>query len=445
MRFQTICNFSSSLYPLHLSPNKWSSCEDKNEALWNSWYSTKQPRHYQINQLVKSSGFCPQNRCQLYNVTAPILDKQMDYVECPQGLCYDRKLRGIDIGTSCCYTKGYFSSGRLIGYQNKSRSQKPIYTASRVTIGRTNIIGVNNDPSFESFIDANYVHERLIATQCPLLQTINNVKQMIVEQNIRMWIQLAPSIGGDHNCESFPLVFLNNLNCEQCNAGVSNFIIHSNFSNGENRMIRITFTLTGYVHRIDNSRIHTIFNNEDMLYSSKNDNVLRIDVPVEYIWYRSWKDMSVPSATDNESLLNVASQAASFMENNKTVAINCMSGRGRTGTFAALILAKLYKIKTSNELISIIVSMREKRDNMVEIPEQYEYLVGILGVQNDVIINQQQLGAKITLFVCLMVLLYFLIYCCVQCYRKSTNSNCNFSLLSLLNRKYTKLEEPRDS
>ena len=70
----------------------------------------------------------------------------------------------------------------------------------------------------------------------------------------------------------------------------------------------------------------------------------------------------------------LAEEAASVLRRGKaSVAVNCLSGRGRTGTFSAIILGKLLSIKSHSELIDAIVSMRENRDGLVETPAQFRF------------------------------------------------------------------------
>ena len=54
-------------------------------------------------------------------------------------------------------------------------------------------VGAPND-SYDAFINANRIHKGLIATQCPMENTVSDVQRMMIEQNISMWIQLSPNI-----------------------------------------------------------------------------------------------------------------------------------------------------------------------------------------------------------------------------------------------------------
>lgn len=62
------------------------------------------------------------------------------------------------------------------------------------------------------------------------------------------------------------------------------------------------------------------------------------------------------------------------------MAVNCLSGRGRTGSFSAIILGKLLSIRTHSQLVNIIVGMRENRDGLVETPAQFKFAASVLGL-----------------------------------------------------------------
>lgn len=60
--------------------------------------------------------------------------------------------------------------------------------------------------------------------------------------------------------------------------------------------------------------------------------------------------------------------------------MSCQSGRGRSGTFSALILGTLLNASTHSELTDIIVGIRENRDGLVETPEQYRFVAESLSI-----------------------------------------------------------------
>ena len=75
----------------------------------------------------------------------------------------------------------------------------------------------------------------------------------------------------------------------------------------------------------------------------------------------------------------LAGEASSILQKGRaSVAVNCLSGRGRTGTFSAIILGKLLSVRTHSELVDVIVSMREHRDGLVETPAQFRFTASAL-------------------------------------------------------------------
>lgn len=78
---------------------------------------------------------------------------------------------------------------------------------------------------------------------------------------------------------------------------------------------------------------------------------------------------------------SLAQEAATLLATGEaSVAVNCLSGRGRTGTFSAIALGKLFNIKTLSELVDIIVGMRENRDGLVETPSQFRFAAHALNL-----------------------------------------------------------------
>jgi hypothetical protein len=68
------------------------------------------------------------------------------------------------------------------------------------------------------------------------------------------------------------------------------------------------------------------------------------------------------------------------IQQGSTIAINCHSGRGRTGTLSAMVAAKLRGVRSVAELVDVIVQMRESRDGLVETPEQFAFLTRMLAL-----------------------------------------------------------------
>lgn len=78
---------------------------------------------------------------------------------------------------------------------------------------------------------------------------------------------------------------------------------------------------------------------------------------------------------------SLAQEAATLLAaRESSVAVSCLSGRGRTGTFSSIVVGKLLSIKTLSELVDVIVSMRENRDGLVETPAQFRFAAYALGL-----------------------------------------------------------------
>lgn len=263
------CNFTAPFFPLDKSPYTWNACDDAYKYSWSKDFNKDLISLTSIDKikLIHSMGFCPQNRCQLYNITQPNIDGY-----CPESLCYTKiENGGLSYG-ACCFKNGVFNSGVLIGYYNKSQpSPKPIYKKSRIVLGNKRGSVGSSDESFDSYINANELHTNLIGTQCPLsislnplgyIDTINDVKRMIIENSISLWIQLAPSgldnyfknntyIQSIGNCGVFPLEYFMNSNIDSkdskhsiYNKGITNFEI---IDNKDMPYMDMKYTLTAYV------------------------------------------------------------------------------------------------------------------------------------------------------------------------------------------------------
>jgi hypothetical protein len=223
--------------------------------------------------MINSMGFCPQNRCQLYNLTATGVDGMS-----PEGLCYTKVENGGLSYGACAFHNGVFNAGVLIGFYNKTQpTPKPIYKKSRIVLGNKRGKLGGTDESMDSFINANEVYPGLIGTQCSLASrpagfhnTVDEVKRMIIENNITFWVQLAPSglenffvdgvyTPGTANCGVFPLEFFNNSN-SYYGQGVSNFKVINH--NPSLPYVEMAYTITAYTSTHDNGRVSTTF--EDM-------------------------------------------------------------------------------------------------------------------------------------------------------------------------------------
>eukprot|EP01038_Epipyxis_sp_PR26KG_P008834 gene8834-11925_t len=372
------------LFPSNIHPLQWVSCGDAYEYTWSSDFSNQISGLNEIDRLKlsKSMGFCPNLRCQLDNVSGPRSDDI-----CPVGLCYTKiENGGLSFG-ACCYHNNSFVNSQLIGYYNKSQqTPKPIYRHSRLILGSLNQ-SVTETYGYETFINANFIYSnklnnnsRIIATQCPMNNTITDIKQMLLENNVSLWIALAPnavlnradnvSQEESRKCHNLPYY---HFNIRKDNEGVSNLEENSYVEElkGNNKIV-YKFTLTGYSKNINNS-IKYIFYSPPHL-----ENWRKHSMNVTYVWYSNWQDFHVPPVEDEQSIYSFASSAANVIKNNGTMVISCLSGRGRTGTFAAVTIGIIENCRDHHKLTNIIVSMREKRDGMVETPAQYRFVAKLL-------------------------------------------------------------------
>ena len=269
-----------SYYP---SPYEWiwKTCEDAYTVTWK--LDAKREivgLRVRLRQMLEiSMGFCPHLRCQLSNITNANEDGL-----CPKNLCYTKLENGASSFGACCFTDGEFNSGGLIGYYNKTQHiAKPIYKKSRVILGDK--VG-GTDESYASFINANVIYPGIIATQCPMTNTVLDVAQMIQEQNISLWIQLSPSSEykrSTSDCLVLPNA-LTDLSSQQFSVMQTN-LSHIGIKSPS------TSILAQSVH------IHSSPHSGVEVCASR---ACGPDHVMQHIWYRGWKDFDVPPDEDFE-------------------------------------------------------------------------------------------------------------------------------------------------
>lgn len=352
-------HYNHELFPLdklvhpvgnyYMSPHEsiWKSCEDAYSTTWrvdenNDIIGLPKPLK---SKLMLTMGFCPHLRCQLTNVSNSVIDGK-----CPLNLCYTKLENGSATFGACCFVDGVFNNGALIGYFNKTQSTaKPIYKKSRIILGDK--VG-GTDESYESFVNANLIYPGIIATQCPMSTTILDLKQMILEQNISLWIQLAPySISGDAksenllhpHCVVLPEALLHfsqiPLTVTTTSLNPLDVGISSNNNSTSVQALRIMKPSDGYCSTTTTNNTCDYFESKTMIH----------------IWYHNWNDFGVPPEEDFEVIVifirtstsyirfekvirSIIKRAAGVVKDGGTVAISCLSGRGRTGTLAAAII-----------------------------------------------------------------------------------------------------------
>jgi len=345
------------LFPLTAHPSQWLSCGyDAYEYTWdregpNNWL-LEDLSQLELLKLSRSMGFCPHLRCQLGE-----LAESRTPGRCPEGLCYTRLQSGYPTFGACCFQEdGSFNSGELIGFYDLIRPiQKPIYKKNRIVLG-DNLI----DESRESFINANEVFPGLIVTDCPQDTTLQQFKRMLSQYNVTLVIQMHPHRNAmpqtDPNfCAMNPYHF----SCRRpCFDWVTSY-----FGNQSG-------LLSEGIEQL-RSEDHPTMNYVQYNYSL-------FQKPLKHFWYYNWEDFSIPS--DNATLLFMAREAAEHLQKGAKVVISCYSGRGRSGTLAALIVGILHQYTTVSELVDSIVRMRESRDGLVELPSQFKYVQELLNL-----------------------------------------------------------------
>jgi len=322
------CDDSRLLFSPDVEPSSWPSCNDAGEYTW----SMPQEDLSAITstdrlKLSRSMGFCPHDRCQLGNLTNALVDGQ-----CPQNLCYTKLENGGRSYGACCFIDNKFNSGQLIGYYDKTQhAPKPIYKRSRVILGDE--IG-GSDETYESFINANQIHPSIIATQCPLYNTVEDVLRMLVEQNISLWIQLAPfadSTNSSHasQCKMREEVFAQtSLALNSSYVGIKNIqkkarmqygLTQATFSvdtfeaeltmlkssshnkRSSNKYIPDDYYEHGDKHHIAHpltgSSTSTI---SDTTQSDPDTNSVVRTQQVTNVWYNNWRDFDVPAPADEQ-------------------------------------------------------------------------------------------------------------------------------------------------
>ena len=183
---------------------------------------------------------------------------------------------------------------------------------------------------------------------------------MILEQNISLWVQLSGSMGDK---------YVNRHNCDK----LSNFLGR----------------LSDHYDDKKQNYIHTVKNIQIGIDNTRTNTKIRIDSDnrrhdISIFNYEKWPDFQVPS-TDKESLVELLSgvqEAVKVLKTGGVVAVSCGSGRGRSGTFIALVMGMLESIKSHSELVDIVVQMRENRDGLLETPQQFRFAALFLNLND---------------------------------------------------------------
>ena len=432
------------LYPPEQHPREWRGCgRDAYHYTWNLdenlGYLSSLSALDKL-KLLRTMGFCPHQRCQLDNVTHSSGTSGV----CPEGLCYTKVENGSPSFGACCFTDNVFQTSHLLGYHNKTQAvAKPIYRHSRIVLGEVfsgngqagfpNII--DEDTSLAGFINANMVAPGIIATQCPLLSTVRDAKQMILEQNISLWIQLAPfSDDGDYtttayaadasdarrsssslprsspsstsspsfSCGVFPIAHFSpgprGLERDPLSMGISNFHIDATTSSRKG-YTTISYEVAAYIkyrpipETPTRRRVEVSYDDGDSVGKKEKGGGAgvagravalwpKVRRRVQHVWFHAWRDFATPTTREGSdaigALRELAERAASVVREGGTVAVSCVSGRGRSGTFAAMVMGHVRQVRNASELVDIIVDLRRNRDGLVETPRQFGLIAQVL-------------------------------------------------------------------
>jgi len=307
---------------VHGDPTQWGMC-GKFVARWRS-----PPSHAllgvskeQRERLAASSGFCPRQRCQLSNsaVTSP---------ECQSG---------------CCFWNGRYSSSSLLGYSSRltSKIARPTYRHHRIVVGGA--ARLHGEDSEAAFLDANEVFPGMIAMSCPALaggySVMAQLLAMIPQQKVALVITLDPTaetLGGNTTRH----------NARACVPWGRNMVEHSlDFTRSIDtaaQLERYEYTLAGQA--------------------------------VRQYWFGGWPDFGVPDTSHDPTMELLVQEIVETVAAGSKVLVHCHGGRGRSGTLFAIAQARLTRAMAVQELVDLVIRMRESRPDSCETPQQFDYL-----------------------------------------------------------------------
>uniref|UniRef100_A0A0K0E7F1 Tyrosine phosphatase n=2 Tax=Strongyloides stercoralis TaxID=6248 RepID=A0A0K0E7F1_STRER len=224
-------------------------------------------------------------------------------------------------------------------YDKKNINQGvPLLENSRVII--------KNASKEDSYINANYITSnnkkcRLIITQHPMINTVNDFFNMILQENIMYIIQLAkeneledPSVG---------IKYIPNNGSFQFKNVTVNYI--KNIEYDKNSSIKITL-------------INCKCNGKEL--------------NIEHILWKDWPNKSYPKSWDMTAI-NIYEYVA---KSSKPILIHCTSGVRRSGIVSGIFLAlddfNSYKLK--DNMIDIVKNLRNQRSYCIRTPTEYLFL-----------------------------------------------------------------------
>ena len=413
----SVCDLSAKyqLFPPE-NVDSWAACESESTFVWGE-HSLQLSGLSDINRrkLDLSSGFCPHARCQV-----PQGPHESSSTPSSSSVC----LPEAQGERGACFEDNAFVRGEIIAYMSKMRpGYRPIYKNShRVVLGTA----APDDVREEVFINAAEIFPGLIASQCPLTESITNaqdVMQLILERRVALWVQLAPEdtlheakeeqgekvslAPPDHDADRV----------EPCRRLPDGLMVYDSFK----RVSMTSFLenipkpllahpgldLSAFSIRAwQRSRMETLvgregdglrmvrrrvfcFDDACMRREDKRSDTwldagwLPIEQHVLHAHYGLWRDFHVPEDNEAQVMRLLAEQVASVLQQHSlsektqsrtgSAVVSCLSGRGRAGTFASIVAAIMENVTTHAQLVDVVVSMREARDSIVETPSQYRF------------------------------------------------------------------------
>jgi len=167
-----------------------------------------------------------------------------------------------------------------------------------------------------------------------------------------------------------------------------------------------------------NAEIDTVAGSDDDI-----DNGHFVTLRANHIWFHGWADFVTPESHFEASLNALVDRAAAVLASSHgTVVVSCVSGRGRSGTFAAMALGRARGVKTVSELVDLVVELRRHRDGLVETPRQFALAARVLGI-NALVPNGAPVMDIMTWVVCIMSVVALVAASILITQRKSKKKN----------------------